>query len=225
MSTKLKIMLLSGALILGVVVGSLAFFPGSRQAMDRSNTVGAVAGFQGSYEELTRDEMIAQADAIFIGDVVSISPAQWNQDSGEYWQNDYFTAIPFHQLEVAVVRPFVDRIGLGPEMTITVLGGSPSGSIQSGEFAIANEPEHTLQVRHRALFFVVRRELAWRSSVDNQQATRPIIHLMGAPSLSYLTAKSNGLYHSEDPAEQPLSLSDLTARILKVRPDDAVSGP
>lgn len=35
------------------------------------------------YVYLDKDQMIENADLIFLGKVVNVSPTQWNQDSGE----------------------------------------------------------------------------------------------------------------------------------------------
>ena len=226
MRTKLTIILLAGALLLGIIAGSLAFFPGARNAIHTAPPADAPVGFHGIYTAITHDDMIAQADAIFVGDIVAISPTQWNQDSGEYWQSDDFTALPLHQVQIAVVQALVDTIGLGQETTITVIGSSPTGgSPRAGEPILANQPEHTLQVQQRALFFVAQRELPWRRSVDDHVVKRPIIRLMGAPALNYLTAESDGLYHSARPDEQPMSLADVIARIQTIRSDVMVAAP
>jgi hypothetical protein len=76
------------------------------------------------FELLTRTQMIAEADAIFVGQVTDISPTSWNQDSGEYWEQEIegttLTAMPIHQLELAVTQPIVNEIGLSETAVLTI---------------------------------------------------------------------------------------------------------
>jgi hypothetical protein len=118
---------------------------------------------------------------------------------------------------VDVIQPLVDTVGLDQRVPITVLGGSPAGSIQSGDVQISSNAEHTINVGDQTIFFVSKRAMAWRGGTVANQATRPIIRLMGIPTFSYLTQKKDGFYHSVDTSEPPISLDALHQKIAKIR--------
>jgi hypothetical protein len=216
--TRKQMIWQASALLLGVGLGC-ALFWSSGKGEDASGAGRQVYTFEASYDFLSRDEMIAQADAIILGRVVDISPARWNQDSGEIWQQSGFTVVPYHEVEIEVLNVLADpgALSLGDSLAITVLGGSPAGSIQSGGSEISRHAEHDLQVGDQAAFFVVSRELAWRGGTTTRQAVRPIVRFMGEPRRSYLTLENDGLYHSSDPGEKPTSLESLAGHIAGIQ--------
>src|SRR5690606_34745516 len=118
--------------------------------------------FETSYDEVPLDQMLAEAEAIFIGDVISITPAKWNQDSGQYWYEEGKLALPFHEIEIATTQVLFDSIGIGKDVVITVLGASPVGSMDRA-IEITGDVAHSLQAGDEAIFFVVERELAWQN--------------------------------------------------------------
>ncbi len=160
--------------------------------------------FETTYLFLSQDEMIAQADAIFVGTVVGFSPTRWNRDSGEYYPCEPLgnCPLPLHYVEVQVIRTIVDTLGLGETTTLTVLGASPLDAASS------DDVEHDLQVGDRAIMFVRQGELAWRGG-----GTRPAIMFMTAPNISYLKYGDDGLYHYEGPEPADYTFEELVARI------------
>lgn len=44
-----------------------------------------VVSFETESVYFIQEELLAEADIIFVGKVLTISPTRWNQDSGEYW--------------------------------------------------------------------------------------------------------------------------------------------
>ena len=169
--------------------------------------------YESSYAGLTRDEMLAEADAIIIGEVVAVTPAQWNQDSGKPWKQSGFASIPYHELEVRIIEPLYDTLDLKGHVRITVLGASPTGTVDPS-IILDSPPAHKLVKGQKAMFFLVKRELAWRGPENaQQQSKRPIIRLVGQPDLSYLIQEADGLYHSTDPSEKPSSRGNIADKI------------
>lgn len=182
--------MLSGAIALGLVAGLVLVL--IKPKAEQKTTVVQLA----SYIGVTREDMVASADAIFLGKVVAISPTRWNQDSGEEWNDDATggdSGFQIHLIEVEILQPIVDTIGLGKHVTITGLGTSP---LDSYGYA-----DHNLKESDQAVFFIVQSQLAWRGG-----ETRPILEFMGAPEYSYFLQGKDGLYHHERP-ESPLALS------------------
>lgn len=208
--------MLIAVIALGIGIGTITFAPSSNARLSTSVEVPAYQ-FSGTYEYETQDELLTMADAIFIGQVTNISPARWNQDSGAYWAEDGLTTLPYHEVQVAVGRTLVDTIGLSKQVTLTVLGGSPAGTIESAGVTIEPQAEHTLRIGYQGIFFVDQYAIAWRGGTVGNQATRPIIGLMGVPQFSYLTPQGDGLYYSGDPDTGPMSLAQLMTRITQQR--------
>ena len=84
-----------------------------------------------SYALEPRDEMIKMANAIFADRVTNISPTQWNQDSGVYWElttvegpglETTHTALPVFTIEMTVDKVWVDEVGLGETAVFTQVG-------------------------------------------------------------------------------------------------------
>lgn len=160
-----------------------------------------------SYVEVSRDEMIDSADAIFVGKVISISPTHWNQDNGEEWNDDAIggdSGLQIHTIEVEIIRPIVDTIKLEKRITITVLGSSP----------IEGYADHNLKESAQAVFFVRQTELAWRGG-----ETRLVFEFIGAPVYSYYLRESDGMYHDGRPNAQALSLDGIIKLIAQRRAD------
>jgi len=215
--------IIAGVLIAGVTIGSaIAFF----EARSEDQPVHVSMDF--CYAAISREEMIDQADLIFVGRVVNITPARWNQESGEYWDEDetedpYDTALLYHEIELAILRPVVDSIGVGEKAVITVLGNSPVGPqpempglrINGRPVIIeeADSPVHDLKVGDQVLVFAEQGEIAWR-----EEGMRPVLTLMGYPQDSYVVQGEDGLYHFWRPdREPPLSLEALLAQIAARR--------
>ncbi|MEM8533756.1 MAG: hypothetical protein AAGF95_23130 [Chloroflexota bacterium] len=235
MNTKMAIPMF---FIVGIVIGTITFIVGPGVApIDQRPTVSneaaapttekavtpseepLVYSYEASYTALTRGQMITQSDAIFVGQVRDISSAQWNQDNGEYFEDHKTFQILYHDIEVHVVRSIVDSLNLDDVVTVTVLGNSPAGSIDSGP-EIRSDPEHSLQTGDQYVFFVVKRHMGWKNDPTGPEETRLILRFITAPSISYLKKVDSGtstndtlddetLFVAEDSSEQPLSIADI----------------
>lgn len=230
MRMQRNLVILTSVFIIGLTFGFMFFSKGvqgdqltatsqirSSQGPALSQGRPQVFELEGSYEELSRDDTIQQAGAIFVGEVLSVSPVRWNQDNGEYWQEEEYTTLPYHEIQVKVIQPLINTIGLESEATITVLGPSPAGGNQRDSVTLEGEPHHRLKVGDQSIFFIVQRAIAWRGGTPQNQATRPILRLVGMPTMSYLLKRADGLYESPAGNEPPLSLDDLVRRITRVR--------
>jgi hypothetical protein len=191
----------------------LAYFQYNVTPLSRDDSANTPYYFEATYFAASREEQILEADAVFIGRVARISSTKWNQDSGEYWEEEGLTTLPYHEVQVNVIRSLLDEATLGDRIDVTVLGASPAGPSSSSKVVIASEPEHSLQVGDVGIFFVVRTELAWRGGVVGNQATRPIIRFIGYPEYGYLRQLANGQYRSEDPSEQTTSLDQVIRKL------------
>lgn len=166
-----------------------------------------------SYVLLSFEQMVDQADTIFLGQVQHISPTRWNQDSGEYWQETIdegnglqttFTAVPYYEVQFSVERSILGA-PIGP---LTVTSGSDL-QIQKGD---------------RLIVFVHHGLLPWRKAgepgrlvespagrtLDMDQ--RPVVTFYQEPMSSLFYQGPDGLYHSlEDASQQvkPFSLEEL----------------
>jgi hypothetical protein len=103
------------------------------------------------YVRVPHEQVIDESDAIFVGQVIRISPTQWNQDNGEYWKG----GLPVHFIEVERLQTVVDTIGLDQKVTLTELSYSP----------LDDYADYFLEAGQRALFYIVQVEIAWRSGL------------------------------------------------------------
>ena len=208
----LKLMLV-GAVVVGLISGLAFVALAPRSQGQEENTPSNITIVQhSSYIELTREEMIDQADIIFLGKVVNISPTRWNQDSGKPWYDEGGdVGLQLHHIEFEVLRPIVGNFGLDKRVTITALGSSPLDSHQEGEQAIIQGgPDHDLKLGDETVIFVRQTDLAWRDG------TRSILELMGNPADAHLIRGDDGLYHGRW-TEGPVSLDELINRIAQRR--------
>lgn len=159
------------------------------------------------YADYTLEDMMTQADAIFIGEVTAVLPPRWNQDSGEYWEGA--EAMQIHQLEVAIHESVVDTLGLGEKVTITMLGTNPI-RMEDYTIDVTEGLPHGLEIGYQGVFFVIGIEFPWRDR------TRPMIGFLGNPIEGYLLAGSDGLYYSPL-VPDGISLDELTVQIIENR--------
>jgi hypothetical protein len=198
MNLRSKLFLMS-AIMMGLVIGSiLASFEELQHPREHATVapVTIVVEQHSSYALLTYEQMIDQADAIFLGKVKDISRTSWNQNNGEYWEGGF----QLHAIELEAILLIVDSIGLNEQVTITALGSSP----------LDGHADHDLKVGDQAVFFVRQTELAWRDGV------RPILELMTVPSYAYFQRGSDGLYHGPL-LGKPLSIEDVINQIAQRR--------
>lgn len=208
---KRRIMLLVSVSILAVIVAATFVMrapSGAAQstplANDEQRPKLVLEDIEIDYGVDTDNNMIAYSHAIFVGRVEGFSRTRWNQDNGEYYQG----GLPYHHVDVRVLRSLRDDMDLEETATITVLGASPLGDDPSSSVVYRATAEHDLHIGDQAVFFVVRRELAWRGG------TRPITRLTNAPTYSYWK-EQNGRYRSPNPDVVLLSLEDIAAKIAE----------
>jgi hypothetical protein len=198
---------------------------------------------------MTREEAIANADLIVEARVINISATQWNQDNGEYWQETTVydaergletshSAWPIHTIELSIVEPIIDAIGVGQTVTLTVLGKSPGAqdpTVEGQSIQVAGGPSPTLSVGDEVILFATQGEIAWRDpsrpirlveapdgTTYFDVGTRSIISFLASPADSYLVKQDDGLYHSVEGAimgQEPLSRDALLRQIAEVRPN------
>ncbi len=159
-----------------------------------------------SYLYVSKQDMMKQADVIFLGKVTSISPTRWNQDSGEPWKNDpndpnQGAATTIHTIEFEVQRKIIDTIGLGGNVTLTVLGDSP----------LDGEADHDLETGETVVVYARKTDLAWREG-----GKKPILEFIGEPRESYAVQGEDGLFYGR-PDEAPVSLEQLLQQINELR--------
>lgn len=244
MSLKFAIPLLTG------VVWALASCSPSLSPAENTNE-NITVNIEAEHILLTREDMLEQADIIFVGKVTNISPTRWNQDSGQYWQEvteegvaekgerltTTHSAWPIHEIELSIVQPIVDEIGIDEKVILTLIGKSPVDNISqtnNGEtIQIEGDSSHALQIGDEIIVFAVRTEIAWRDPnrpiklVTNEDGVtyfdigkRSIIDFIGIPSDSYLIKGDNGLFYSVEGAteyHEPISLDQLIKRIGEKR--------
>lgn len=139
------------------------------------------------YIHFSREEMMREADIIFVGTVLNVSTTKWNQDSGEYWetttdegvneQEELLTtthsAWPVHEVELTVLQPIVGNIGDGETIILTIFGKSPIVETVSNNGSetvrVAGTPPHSLKIGQEIIVFAVRTEIAW---YDPEQPVR-----------------------------------------------------
>jgi hypothetical protein len=111
------------------------------------------------YPEIPEKDLGQLADVILEGRVLSISPTQWNQDSGEYWErgsNDPVGPLQVHFITVEVLSIISDRtrrIQASDRIQIAQWGSSPADS----EYA-----DHALRSGDHILAYLVEDALSWR---------------------------------------------------------------
>ena len=196
-----------GAFVGWLVASSM--HPSIKTVLPPTPVVSKGERFSASYLYMSREERIDAARAIFTGRVVSISPTEWNQNSGEAWAIDPEDSNPnspaalmIHTITIAVDQPIVDTINLGKEITITVIGNSP----------VDGPTDDGLQVGDSAVFFVQERVLAWREGGMQKK-----LMFVNAPQDSHLVSQADGLYHTWKDEQPPLSFNDLIKEIAQRR--------
>ena len=144
--------------------------------------------FSAVYADMTFDERIAQANSAITGKVLQISPTLWNQDSGQYWESDQTSALPYFTIEIAIDRVIFADEPLNETLIVTAIGQSPVGN-QDADNDIQAEQSVNLQVGDEVVVLAQKTEMAWRDG------SRAIWQLMGLPSESFLRQGTDGLYY------------------------------
>lgn len=218
----------------------------SRGANEEENIT---VNFETESVYFTQEELLKGADLIFAGKVLAISPTRWNQDSGEYWtetteegmttEGEQLTtthsAWPIYEVELSVIQPIVDEIGVSQEVVLTLLGKSPIDTVTSDTASDVQVDAETvnLQIGQELIVFAMQTDLAWRdptrpieliTSPDGTSyfdiGKRSIITLMGVTANAYLVKGSDGLYYYSEKAsnrQEPISLDSLIQDISQKR--------
>ena len=209
-----------------------------------------VVNFEPEYVLLDRDGMIANADIILLGKVKNLSPTQWNQDSGEYWEEvtedgvsdkgeiltTSFSAWPVHRVQLKVLQILVDEIGIGDELTLTVLGKGPQDPpdmVFADGITLQASVPYSLQIGDQIMVFAIQTEMAWRdpsqpirllTNADGSTyfdiGKRTIFDFISAPANSFLIAGEQALYYSTPDAtfqEEPVSVEQLILEVSEKR--------
>lgn len=197
------------ALVTIGLLGACAFIP--------TNTDPAGSAIQRtqsfSYVGMSTDQIIDEADAILIGKVTSISPSRWNQDSGEYWEDDLDMALQYYEVTLEVIDAVVDEIGFGGKATLTVLGPSPADVLPGTDIS---EIQHVqagsipFQEGEKVLIFAEKRKIAWRGGPVER------IVLVGGPQGKY-TLTDDGRALNTCTSERDSMLSALLEQIAARR--------
>lgn len=198
-----------------------------------------------SYALEPREEMIKTADVIFAGRVTDISPTQYNQDSGEYWEQTTVeegletthTALPVFTIEMTVDEVWVDEVGLEETAVLTQVGYKPidvtDPVLDPGE-TDQTEPssDWQLQIGDEIIAFVVQREIAWwdgqpvraipyEDGFSFEVGRREVLRFANAPADTYLLRQADGRYASLPGASEPwppLTLNEFGHEIAMFRP-------
>jgi len=155
------------------------------------------------------EELLAAANAVFLGKVVALSPTTFNQDSGQYYDG----AMAVHTVTFRVMDTIVDDIGLGPEVTLTVSAGSPvdngsvavnSGSVRHYQINVA----HDLAVGDEVVVVAKGGEFAWREG-----GRREVLSFAESPMWSYFARDEQGNYQRRDSALPAMTYEELSATV------------
>lgn len=154
--------------------------------------------------------LLAAAEAVFLGEVIAISPTRFNQDSGDYYDG----AMGVHTVTFRLIQPIVDEIGLGEEVTLTSGGGSPiddgrvvlqGQSIQSYEITVP----HELATGQEVVVFAARGELAWRGG------TRETLGFAVWAGDSYFYSDNQGQYRRDNSELSPMTMDELVDYVVE----------
>ena len=206
----------AAAVALGAGLGWVA--SPDAQAMLEAERSGAV-NFSAEYVDVDETGLMAAADVVFVGRVRHISDTRWNQDDAQPWQSDDdglgTTALPLHELEIAVESKLVDtlpprkdrgrvRVTEGQSTVLTVLGNSP--------WTLHDHAHHDLMPGDRAILFARYADLAWR-----ENGTKPVLQLVGVPSKAHYIEEGQGLFYSRRDPERPMTVDALRKGLMQVR--------
>jgi hypothetical protein len=199
--------ILIGAIVSGMVIGiTLALGRGLRRdtsvsALQLSPTAEIVVETHASYEQLSREDILKQADAIVIGSITQISPTRFNQDSGELWEPtmDDATPLALHYVDVKIDKVLTGKVDFEEKVEVVVLGNSPTES--------TSHADHHLKSGDQVILFLNTTKLVWRDG------TRSVWCFVGSPLQAALILQEDGLYHDGWLDKEPIALEELIAQI------------
>lgn len=160
------------------------------------------------------EDMVTYSQLIFVGQITDISPTTWNQDSGEFW-NDEETgevfALHVHTVELGIVQSIVNELSASDSVQITTIGGSPIDGVilEVGEnqYQIGDDPG-AYQVGDQVLVFARQTDIAWRGG------TKSVLYFV--PEVDMFTIDEDGVYNGNY-LEEPVALQELIDQILAFR--------
>lgn len=162
------------------------------------------------YREETLTNAIKSADRAVHGVITEVSSTQWNQDSGEYWEDfsedgtTRMPGLPYFTIRLSEATDLVGRRGpAGREIVVTVLGISPLDA----------EGEYTFRTGDELVALVRRTDLTWRDG------NRRIVQFIGNPVQSYFYKAEDGQFYLADPNQNKkgLILEELRGAIQERR--------
>lgn len=158
-----------------------------------------------TFAEVPVNEQIKKSDVIVSGTIVDISTTQWNQDSGEYWEEThkgvFRNATAYHTITILNERSLVNEKRLEKEIVLTIAAASPL-DFESHETAFS--------VGDKVVFIARRSQMEWRNG------KRPILMLLSSPEASIYKQDSDGLYSIEG-SDGELSFDELSSKISSLR--------
>jgi hypothetical protein len=160
-------------------------------------------------------DVLAETEAAFLGEVTAISPTHFNQDSGQYYPD----AMGLHTVTFRVIEPIVDEIGLGPEVTLTSLAGSPVDKghvdIEGGNVACYDiHVSHQFAIGQQMVVLARRSEIAWLEG-----GTREVLAFAAWPTDAYFSADEQGHYRRNNSELPGMTFDELSAYIREQRAD------
>lgn len=204
--------------LIGIAFVGVLIFASSTDTMsaDASSKITGVE-YSATHTYYSHDDMMKKADAIIVGEVTSISPARWNQESGEFWQDDWQTPLPYYEVKINVTESLADKLKVGPEVAITIIGSSSTGTDSASKVQVGGE-QLPLQIGEQAVFFVRSGQIAWRTE-GSTSGVRDVVMLLNVPDYSYLLKQADGRYRLQDPAEKEklVSIEELREKVKKLR--------
>lgn len=157
-------------------------------------------------------DALAATEAAFLGEVIAISPTHFNQDSGEY----YAGAEAIHTVTFRVIEPLVDEIGLGPEVTLTSMAGSPvdkghveleGGDIDCYDVTVS----HQFAVGQEMVVLARRGEIAWYPG-----GAREVLAFAAWPTDATFSG-GGGLYRRNNTELPAMTYEELSAYVREWR--------
>lgn len=129
-----------------------------------------------SYVTPAYEQLVNEADIVFVGTLTDISPSKWNQDNGKYWIDEspdrVTTPLQYHTLRFDVSQLIINKTKLQDlkNIEITILGPSP----------LEKNADYSLSVDDNVVIFARETELAWQEGNHR----KPIIEIATAPDFS-----------------------------------------
>jgi hypothetical protein len=156
---------------------------------------------EASYVAISLEALYIDSQLIVVAEVTDISSTSWNQDNGEFWDDEGTTgetAFQVHTVHVQINQAILNEISAGNTVELTVIGPSPTDNPLAGD--------HDLMVGDQVMVFARQNEIAWRGG------TKTVVYFVGPPFDSYFTLEEDGLFHG-NLLDEPTSLQDLIDQI------------